>query len=89
MGFRRNKTTWWNTDTRLCPNVPPKENIDRKIASGEFRLGGSLTEFLGYMVMAPYGAMADDIQELKCIVGRNPIERKRGPIEGRTPKLLV
>ena len=39
--------------------------------------------------MAPDGAMVDNIQEIKGIRSRRPIDRKRGPIDGRILILLA
>ena len=35
------------------------------------------------------GATAEKIQDLKDSMGRQPIDRKRGPVEGGTLKLLA
>ena len=39
------------------------------------------------MEMAPGGARADNIQELKGIAGRRPIDRNRWPIADRILKM--
>ena len=41
------------------------------------------------MEMVLDGAMRDNIPELKGIMSRKPIDRKRGPVDDRIPKLLV
>ena len=51
--------------------------------------GGALKDFLEYMEMAPVGAATDDIQELKGVMRRQPVDHKRGPFAKRILKLLV
>ena len=41
------------------------------------------------MEMVSEGAAADNIQELKGIMSMRPIDRKKGPFDDRTWKLLV
>ena len=87
--FAENKTRRANTDTRLGHSVFFNEDIHQQIALIE--LGGIVDpkDFLGYMKMAPDGAATDNIQELKGITSRQPIDRKDGPADGRISKLLV
>ena len=87
--FAENKTMRANTDNRLCHNLFFKENLNHKIAHSELGGGGDLKQFLEYMEMAPDGAAADNIQELKGIASRQPIGHKRGPVDDRILKLLV
>ena len=86
---QRNKTTRGNTDTRLAHNVSFEENLNRQIAIGELGWGGALKVILGYMEMAPHGAMAHKIQELDDLMTMRNIDRKRGRIEDKISKLLV
>ena len=66
----------------------------KRTSSGKLRSicwegGDVLKDFLEYMEMMPDGAMGDNIQELNCIMSRQPIDRKLLPVEGRILKLLV
>ena len=81
--FKKNKATWANTDTRLDHNVFLRANIDRQIATNALRRGGALKDLVS-------GATATNkIQDLKDLMGMQPIGRNRGPIGGKILKLLV
>ena len=77
--FTENKTTCPNTDTRLGPNL-----FLRGISTDELRpmsrRGGALKGCLEYMEIAPDGHATDNIQELKGVMSRHPIDHKRGPV---------
>ena len=84
-----NITTCANTDNRLGRNLVFKENLNHQIALSEWGGGGAPKDFLGYMEMLPDGATTHNIQQLNGIMGRKPIDRKRGPIDARILKLLA
>ena len=50
---------------------------------------GALKNFLEYMDAAPGGGKTEKVQDLKDSMRRQPIDRKRRPIEGGILKLLV
>ena len=89
MGFVWQQATWANTDTRLGPNVLFKENLNRQITISELGWGGSPKDILEYMEMAPEGIIAANIQQLKDLIRRQPIDHKRGPTEDKILKLLA
>ena len=84
----KNKTARAITDTRLCPNVSLKENLDRQIAPGELGRGEALKDFLGFTDMVADGATTHSIQQLKGIMSRQPIDCKRGTVDDRILKSL-
>ena len=51
--------------------------------------GDSLKDFLEYMEMVSDGAMTRKIQALEGLMSRQPIGRKRGPIDDKISKSLV
>ena len=87
--IRRNETTWWDTDTRLRHNVFFRENINSRISTHDSGGGGALKGILEYLEMASGCAANGNIQELKGLMGRQPIGRKDGTMVGRILRQLL
>ena len=59
-------------------------NLIRQVAIDESGVGGGLKDFLEYTEMESGGAATAEIQWLKGLMNRQPIDHKRGPIDDKT-----